>query len=192
MFDPGVYSTFMVGDLPDVQDIFITHAHPDHMDVDRIRQLRARFPSARITAPADAASILADASVAGVQTTPPEGVRLFESPHEAIRPFADADEPQEYGYHYLGMFSHPGDSHSFQETMPVLALPVQGPWGSTVGAMRSALSLRVQYIIPVHDWHWNAMARKQMYERMKTRFAEQHITFVDLADDMPVTIALEK
>ncbi len=192
LFDPGVYSTFVVGELPELQDIFITHAHPDHMDIDRMRQLRARFPLVRITAPADAASILTSGGIAGVQTTPADGVRLFEAPHETIRPFADVDEPQEYGYHYLRQLSHPGDSHSFAESMPILALPVQGPWGSTVAAMRTALSLGPRYVIPVHDWHWNAMARKQMYERMQVRFADANIAFVDIVDNAPVTLDVDK
>ncbi|MGI0133414.1 MAG: hypothetical protein ACREBW_00435, partial [Candidatus Micrarchaeaceae archaeon] len=70
----------------------------------------------------------------------------------------------------------------------VLALPVQGPWGSVVGAMQAAMGLRLRYIIPVHDWHWNAAARTQLYERMKARFAEQNITFVDIADGDPVIV----
>ncbi|HEU4966966.1 MAG TPA: MBL fold metallo-hydrolase [Candidatus Saccharimonadales bacterium] len=188
LFDPGMYSTFEIDELPELHDIFITHAHPDHMDLERIRQLRARFPQARITAPADAAAILASGGMAGAQTTPPDGVRLFDAPHESIRPFADVDAPQEYGYHYLGALSNPGDSHSFSESMPVLALPVQGPWGSVVGAMQAAMALRLRYVIPVHDWHWNAAARQQLYQRMQARFGEQGVIFVDITDGKPVTI----
>lgn len=188
LFDPGMYSTFVIDELPELQDILITHCHPDHMDISRLKLLQSRFPQVRITAPADAAVILTSGGIAGVQTTPPKGVRLFDAPHESIRPFADADAPQEYGYHYLDTLTNPGDSHSFTETMPILALPVQGPWGSVVGAMQAAMELRVQFIIPVHDWHWNAAARTQLYERMKTRFAERGVTFVDVVDGKPVTI----
>lgn len=192
LFDPGVYSTFAVNELPDIHDVCITHLHSDHMDMGLLRQIRARFPRVRITAPPDAVSLLASKGITNVQSVPPNGLRLFTSPHETIRPYADADAPQEYGYHFEGVLSHPGDSHSFDETMAGLALPVQAPWGSVVEAMRIALALKPEYVFPVHDWHWSIAARQQLYEQMHGEFAKHGIVFVVLIDGKPVDINIEK
>ncbi len=190
LFDPGEYSQFDIGKLQYLDDIFITHSHADHMDVQKIVQLREKFPEVRITAPADAAAQLAQASVTNVSLTPPNGVTFFEAPHEEIAPLGWGPQPGEIGVHYLGMLSDPGDSHTFTETMPILALPIQAPWGSTVEAVKVALDLKPRYIIPVHDWHWNTNARQQMYERLEKRFGEEGITFLKMADGEPVVITL--
>lgn len=189
LFDPGVFSTFVVDSLVHIDDIFITHNHADHMDVDRIRQIQKRFPEVRITVPVDAQALLSEAGIDhGVQTTPPEGVRFFEAPHEQIRPMGNDDVPQENGIHYLELLSHPGDSHSFQETMPILALPVCAPWGSTVAAVRVALAVRPKQIIPIHDWHWHDTARRQIYERLEKRFAAEGIIFHKAVDGETINV----
>lgn len=193
LFDPGNFSTSLAPEaLTRLDDIFITHAHPDHMDIPLLKALRARFPAARITAPGDAQAVLAAAGIAAVQSTPPGGARFFDAPHESIKPMSMTEPPQEIGVHYLDALSHPGDSHHFSESMPILALPVSAPWGSTVNAVRVALALpvRPKYILPIHDWHWRSEARLQAYERLKTRFADEEVTFCALIDGEPVTIDL--
>jgi L-ascorbate metabolism protein UlaG (beta-lactamase superfamily) len=190
LFDPGMYSPLDIETLKALDDIFITHEHPDHMDVDRIKQLRARFPGARITAPASAQMLLDQAGITGVQTSAPDGVCFFDAPHEAIRPLGMVDPPEEVGIHYLDLLTDPGDSHHFHETMPILALPLTGPWASTVLAVRVALELKPKYIVPVHDWQWRDDARQQMYDRLETRFAEEGITFIKMTDGKPVQISL--
>lgn len=190
LFDPGVYSTYDLAALPALDDIVITHSHPDHMDVERIQALRGRFPEVRIVAPEDARAMLEHAGIDKVMTTPPEGIQFFHSPHEPIRPMIDVDPPEENGAHLLDVFSHPGDSHSFTETKAILALPVSGPWGSTVDAVRVALSVKPTYVIPIHDWHWHDAAREQVYKRLETMFAGHGITFLPVKDGEPVTVTL--
>jgi len=178
VFDPGVYSTLTADALERLDDIFITHIHADHLNGDLVKDLAAKFPEVRITATAEIAEQLKAMGVSQVSTEAPEGASLFASPHEHIRPYFQSDPPQEIGVHYLDVLSHPGDSHSFKETKAILALPVQAPWGSTVGAVRLALELKPQYVIPIHDWHWNDDARSGVYEQLEQDFAERGITFV--------------
>jgi L-ascorbate metabolism protein UlaG (beta-lactamase superfamily) len=116
------------------------------------------------------------------------GIAFFESPHEVIRPFFDADPPEELGVHYLDRLTHPGDSHSFTETKEILALPVQAPWGSTVDAVRLALELQPTYIIPIHDWHWSDAARTSTYEKLEELFEAAGITFVETVNGEPFVL----
>lgn len=190
LFDPGNFSTLDVDKLEFLDDIFITHNHPDHMDPELIKQLVAKFPNARITAPDDAQQQLEQAGVKNVSSQTPEGVHLFEAPHEQIRPYFPANPPEEFGYHYLGMLSDPGDSHSFHETMPILALPVTAPWGDVVDATALALDLKPKYVLPIHDWHWRDEARQSMYNTLEQRFGEVGITFLKLVNGEPVVINL--
>ncbi len=189
LFDPGSFSTINVDNLEYLDDIFITHKHADHMDADLIKKLQTKFPHVRITAPNDALEDLAKAGITGASSSEPDqGVRFFEAPHEEVAPLGWGPQPDEIGIHYLQMFSDPGDSHTFTETMPILALPVQAPWGSTVEAVKVALDLKPRHIIPVHDWHWSAEARQQMYDRLEARFAQDGITFHKMVDGQPVVI----
>jgi len=184
LFDPGSFSTVDVDRLEYLDDIFITHSHGDHMDIGLIQKLVAKFPEVRITTTPEIVEILAGQGIMASNQAP-EGVSFFDSPHEVIRPFFDADPPQEIGVHYLGKLSHPGDSHSFTETMPVLALPVQAPWGSPNAAVKLGLELKPQYIIPIHDWHWSDAARESSYASMEKIFGDQGITFVKTVNGEP-------
>lgn len=177
LFDPGVYSTVPVESLGCLDDICITHSHPDHFDVEIIKRLVARFPQVRITTTAGIVQTLTEQDVAA-STIPPEGIELFESPHEPTAPVVLAVPPQETGFHCFNLLTHPGDSHSFTVTKPVLALPVQAPWGSLVDAVALALKLKPRVVVPIHDWHWNDEARQMLYAQLEKRFLEEGIVFV--------------
>jgi len=187
LFDPGVYSTVEVDALEFLDDIIITHGHNDHFDLDLVKRLAQKFPEVHITAPIDVVELLNRESIAATSAAS-QGVEFFDSPHEAIRPFFDADPPSELGVHYLDRLSHPGDSHSFTETKEILALPVQAPWGSTVQAVSLALELKPTYIIPIHDWHWSDAARTSSYDKLEQRFEQAGITFVEAINGVPFVL----
>lgn len=187
LFDPGVMSEVDVDSLEYLDDIFITHIHADHLDTGLIKQLVEKFPAAHITTTPEAVQQLLDEGI-DATSTPPEGVRFFESPHEEVEPLFPT--PPEIGIHYLDTLSHPGDSHRFSETMPILALPVTAPWGATVTAAKLALELKPKYIVPIHDWHWRDEARTRMYDQLEKLFAEKGITFISAVNGEPFVLDL--
>lgn len=191
LFDPGIYSEHAldVGSLEFLDDIIITHSHPDHFSVPLVKLLFGKFPQVRITAPSEVVDVLASEGI-HASDQPSAGVEFFTSPHEVIRPLMEADPPQQIGVHYLDMLTDPGDSHSFNETKGILALPVQAPWGVTVRAAELALQLRPKHVLPIHDWHWNDENRTQMYERFEQRLAGEGITFHKLETGQPIVIDL--
>jgi L-ascorbate metabolism protein UlaG (beta-lactamase superfamily) len=189
LFDPGVYSEEYVNvdKLLWCDDIVITHEHPDHMSVGLIKKIVTKFPDVRILATTEATEKLKSAGIKAI-TEPPEGFKLFNSPHEDVSPIIET--PTQIGVHYLDSLTHPGDSHSFSETKAILALPVQAPWGSMVNAIRLGLKLKPEYIIPIHDWHWSDEAKKQMYNILERAFAEHDIKLLGLANGEPAVIEL--
>lgn len=188
LFDPGVMSEHVldVDSLVYLDDIVITHQHSDHFSVPLLQKLVARFPDVRILAPPDTVELIREAGITNVTSEPPEGITLFDAPHESVEPVYP--QPDNLGVHYLDTVTHPGDSHSFNETKKVLALPLSGPWASTIRAINLALELKPAYVLPIHDWHWSEVAREGMYQTIEGALAKQGITFVPLATATPVVL----
>jgi len=190
LFDPGTMSTpsINIDSINRLDDIFITHQHQDHMDVDFIKKLVQKFPEVRITAPNDAVQQLSQAGVEA-SASPPEGVDFFEAPHEKVEPLFP--QPEEIGIHYLNTLSDPGDSHSFNETKAILALPITAPWGSSIKAATIALSLKPKHVLPIHDWHWSDQARESTYNMFEQLLGKEGITFHKLQTGQPVEISVD-
>lgn len=190
LFDPGVMSeaALDVGALTRLDDIFITHVHGDHCSSKLLKKLLAKFPTVHITSTQEVVDSLAKEGIKATTSLPATAV-LFDSPHEAVEPMFPS--PQQIGVHYLNQFSHPGDGHSFTETMSILALPVTGPWGSTVNAVKLGLKLKPQHIVPIHDWHYRDEARTGMYDNLERIFGEAGITFHKLETGKPVEVKVE-
>ena len=186
LFDPGVWSNVPVQDFVTLDEVFISHGHPDHIDIPILRAIVAAFPNVRITAPTEVVAQLHQAGFLQAADVAPLGSKLFVSPHEGHLPFMDP--PEEIGIHFLDRYSHPGDSHSFHETMPVLGLPVQAPWGSMIAAVDLALELKPQYVLPLHDWHWRDEARAWAYDRMGQIFKDHDITLLGPVDGQAIEI----
>ncbi len=187
LFDPGVMSTptIDIDKLERLDDVFITHMHPDHLDADFIKRLIAKFPALRITSNDEVVKLLTGEGIKAT-TTPPQGVVFFEAPHEPVEPVFP--QPQAVGFHYLDTLTHPGDSHSFNETKAILALPMTAPWGAFIKAVVLGCELKPQHILPIHDWHWSDDARAGSYDIAEEKFGEQGITFHKLQTGQPVQI----
>lgn len=187
LFDPGVFSdqALDIDKLQWLDDIIITHSHPDHFSLPLVQKLVAKFPAVRITAPPDVVAKLDEVDIPAT-SEPSDDIVFFEAPHESTEPLFTT--PEQRAVHYLDKLTHPGDSHNFSETKRILALPVQAPWGSTRNAVNLALQLKPEYILPIHDWHWSDDARIQMYDNLEKLFDAQNITFCKLVTGTPVVI----
>lgn len=183
LIDPGMFSDVNIDSLEYLDDIVITHEHPDHCKLETIQKLVAKFPKVRIKTPATLVPKLEGISVT---TDAVEGVEPFAATHEGHPPFLNP--PENVGVHYLGKLTHPGDSHSFVNTCEILALPITAPWGSVDSAVQLALKLKPKHILPIHDWHWRDEAREEMYKWVAPVFEAAGITFHSLKNGEPVVI----
>ena len=117
LFDPGGWSELDLDTIGWIDDVFVSHIHGDHCDPSKLQQIVAKFPDVRITAPTDVVKLLREQGLHQAADVIPAGATPFASPHEEVRPFG-AVVPEEIGIHFLGVYTHPGDSHSFAAAMP--------------------------------------------------------------------------
>ncbi len=187
LFDPGDMSVEYVraANLRYLDDIVITHEHFDHCNYGLIKELVEQFPGVRILAPDSLVTVLAAENIA-VNSQVPEGMELFDAPHEPVEPLATT--PQAIGVHYLDKLTHPGDSHSFSVSKSILALPVTAPWGTTIRALELAVELKPKYVIPIHDWMWRDEWRTKMYDGLEAYFGQQGISFIKPVDGEPFVL----
>lgn len=187
LFDPGIFSSphIAIDDLKYLDDIIITHEHADHLDVKFLKKLVHKFPNARIKTPASLVPKLQSEGIE-VTTDSVEGVELFDAPHAEVKPLVPYVD--NIGVHYIGKLTNPGDSLHIPETKEILALPVGAPWESAVEAINTAIQLKPQHIIPIHDWHWRDEAREGLYERMEAECEKVGITFHKMKTAQPIVI----
>lgn len=77
-------------------------------------------------------------------------VQACDAKHEEI--FEEIGQVQNTGFMIDRKFFYPGDAYANPGVpVPILALPVAGPWCKIVDAVRYALSIKPQKVFPVHD-----------------------------------------
>ncbi|MDJ0792433.1 MAG: MBL fold metallo-hydrolase [Acidimicrobiia bacterium] len=187
LLDPGGFTwddeRFDVSMVEGADRILITHEHGDHVSFDFVRAAVERSNGAEVETTASLQAILAEQGIESVTAGTPQ----FVSPHERI-PLGPG--PENTGFHVEYVLSHPGDSHSFNETMPILAMPFAAPWGSlTHGADRARL-VKPQYVIPIHDWFLSDGGRTFMYRLAEMALAQDGIELVHIPDFETVTLSV--
>ncbi len=188
LLDPGNYTfeekALNLDSLGDLDYLLITHEHPDHMYLPFVKELVSKFPEVKIISNSSVIEILAKEGIKA-SSEEDEFVKLEEVPHEKV---FSGEPPKNVMITVANKLADPGDSHHFQTSAPILALPIQAPWGSTTAAVELAKSLKPQTIIPIHDWHWNEKARQTMYKRLEEFFKTLNIRFIGLETGQEIEI----
>ncbi len=153
LLDPGVFSSAFE-DLRGLTAVLVTHAHPDHLDVDRLRRLLEANPDARLHCDQGSAAGLADLSPTVVQ----DGavldlgarVEVLGSAHAVIHP--DIPQIPNVGYLVAGRFFTPGDALTVPAAdVEVLGLPTAAPWLKLSEAVDLLRAVAPRLAFPVHD-----------------------------------------
>jgi len=188
LLDPGSFSfeESALDDLPKIDYLLITHEHADHMFIPGIKKILAEYPGLKIITNPSAEAILKQEQIE-VSVELPDFVKIYEVPHEKI-PFGVV--PANFQFDLFGKLTDPGDSHSFSQTLEILALPIQAPWGSTTAAIELALKLKPKVILPIHDYQWRDSSREGMYQRLVSFFAENDIKFIPLETGIGVEVEI--
>ncbi len=192
LIDPGqmsVESGLLKTDNFDRLDaVAITHEHFDHFDPKFTTELTKKFPdSALISTP----SVLAQLKEGGIERPSSHtSVTSTPLPHESMEPLSGGVTADNIMVDVLSVLTHPGDSHHLTDTKALLALPLAGPWGAAIEAIRLAEKLKPTHIIPIHDWMWNDAWRLSMYDRCEQYFSSKGITFLKPVDGQPIELDL--
>jgi L-ascorbate metabolism protein UlaG (beta-lactamase superfamily) len=187
LIDPGSFSwndeRLDLTALEGVDRILITHEHADHVSVDFVKAVLEIGDDPRVETTDALGGILAaqGVDVANAQTP------RFTAPHERI-PIGPG--PQNTGFHVDGVLSHPGDSLSFVETMPILAMPFIAPWGSLTAAVDRVRLNAPRVVIPIHDWFLSDEGARFMYHLARLGLADEPVELVVVDDYTSVTLAV--
>src|ERR1700712_395756 len=155
LLDPGTMSE--VEGVSDVDAVLITHQHPDHLDLDRLRAVLAASPRATVVLDPDTASAVAglpEHRVAQVGERLRFGATTIDvlgGMHAAV--FGDI--PGCTNSAYLvddGALLPPGDSFFVPtQDVDVLAVAIDGPWLKLAEAIDYVLTVAPRVAVPIHE-----------------------------------------
>lgn len=187
LIDPGVFTwndeRFDLSMVEGVDRILITHEHADHVHFDFLRGVLERSNHAEVETTASLQRVLAEQNIDSTTLGTPQ----FAAPHERI-PIGPG--PENTGFHIEGVLTHPGDSHSFVESMPVLAMPFIAPWGSLVTGVDRTRLVKPRYVIPIHDWFLSEAGREFMYGLAASGLTEDDAELLHIEDFTSTTVAV--
>lgn len=190
LVDPGVFSSqhgsLSIDKIDRLDAIAITHEHMDHCDPLFIKELLRKFPNAQVVTNPGVKKVLEDAGVEIDYAESNDYIEPFEAPHENVDVISVT--PQNRGYHIFNKVTTPGDSHSFNETKEVLAMPFIAPWGTIIQGTKHAIDLRPKKVFSVHDWFFSDGGKGWLKDRLVPALGDQGIEFLDLKDDQPVDL----
>ena len=189
LIDPGFYTWEHDGldlsSLPALDRLLITHNHQDHCKPEFVEALAAAYPEMVIETNTEVAADLAEVGVSAT-TAPSEWTEQITAPHE---PTPMGSQPLNVGFTVGGLFTHPGDSYTFDATAPVLALPLLPPWGSTTEAVAVARRLAPSHVI-IHDWHLTTAGKRWLYGSAVRGLGDAGISVLPLEDFEAVTLEI--
>jgi len=187
LIDPGMFSwndeRLDLSMVEGVDRILITHEHGDHVSYDFVRGVLERSNDARVETTASLAALLTAEGIEAVTT----GTVQFAAPHERL---PSQPGPQNVGFHVGGVLSHPGDSHSFVETMPILAMPFVAPWGSVTNGVDRSRLVKPKVVVPIHDWFLSEGGKSFIYGLAEAALAQDGIDFVNIENFTSVTLSV--
>lgn len=189
IIDPGNYSydsgLLRSNELGSLDYIVITHEHQDHYHIPFLQELLSIYPQAKIVTNESLAASLKSINIPANEEIP-GFIQTEVVPHEQV--FGMGQMAENALVNLFDTLTHPGDSFSFDHTSRVLALPMQAPWGDLTEALELAVRLHPEIVLPIHDWHWKAEARKGLYAMAGKLLAENNIKFLNIESGEKVEV----
>jgi L-ascorbate metabolism protein UlaG (beta-lactamase superfamily) len=161
LIDPGKFS-FLDGRVTldrfdGVAAVLVTHAHPDHLDVEKLKAILERthaevHASSEIAAKLSAEGIAVRGFDDGSRRIAGFDVRALPATHEAI---LSPTLPKNVAFVLDDRLLHPGDSYAPSldacRGIALLALPIMAPWTTELSTAAFAERLAPKRVMPIHD-----------------------------------------
>ncbi len=187
LFDPGKFS-FAEGEVTaemfkDVNAVVITHIHPDHYDVDILKQILALsgaivITNTQIGFDLDKADIVYTIFEEGTANFGPFILKAFPVAHE---PIMDNPLPQMTGFIINDKVLHPVDSMEDKlleyKGIELLLMVTMAPFANEPRISGFADQLQPKQILPVHDGYAKEFFIKQRYAAYVKHFDKLNIKF---------------
>jgi L-ascorbate metabolism protein UlaG (beta-lactamase superfamily) len=187
LFDPGKFS-FIEGEVTvdlfaDVNAVVITHIHPDHFELDILKQILAISGAIVITntqvgQELDKAGIIYTLLEDGTANFGPFILKAIPVTHELIM---DNPLPQMTGYIINDKVLHPVDSMEDKlleyKGIELLLMVTMAPFANEVRISGFADKLQPKQILPVHDGYAKEFFIKQRYGAYVKHFDKLGIKF---------------
>jgi L-ascorbate metabolism protein UlaG (beta-lactamase superfamily) len=181
--DPGRFSVAQ-NLVKDIDLILITHEHGDHFHSESIAEILKNNQAALVVTNTSVGKILADLGIAydvleGSGKTEKFGVLLEAYDGKHVEIFEDYGQVQNTGYFVAEQLFYPGDAYTEpNKIVPILALPVSGPWCKAAEAISYALRVQPTKAFPVHDGLLNQFGLDIVHGLFETQLKAQSIEFV--------------
>lgn len=155
VIDPGVFSK-TVPELTNVTGIVITHAHPDHFDIELLRKLIKANPSAQVFTVQSVADEVSDICTPQVVTSgmvatcEPFELNFYGGQHAEIHTSIPLIE--NIGVMVNKLLYYPGDSFALPDIgVHVLAVPASAPWMRMSEALNFIEDVKPKRVFPTHN-----------------------------------------
>lgn len=192
LFDPGKFS-FIEGrvkpaDFADVGTVVISHEHPDHVDIDALKQIVSLsqagvIGNAQVVAALQKEELSAMTLAEGPQQVGGFTVQAVAARHE---PILIGEVPQNTAHVVNGRVLNPGDSFNPSleafAGIELLILPVSAPWLTELAVLDFARRIQPKQAIPVHDGYAKDFFLKQRYQAFATVLEQNNIKFHPLIE----------
>lgn len=185
LIDPGSFSfaegILKPGDLPPADVILLTHEHPDHYYPEALKVIAQKKKPAILTHES-LARLLEEQGMEAKIVTRNEVVRKGVFTIEAIEaPHGDLPmpKPENIGFLINDSFFHPGDSLTFFLLAPpkVLALPITASWLTLKDAFETAVRIKPEIVIPIHDAIMKDFMLERIYQMCETMLGKHGVAF---------------
>ena len=187
LVDPGGFSHGFE-ELTDLDAVFVTHQHPDHIDAERLPQLLEANDRAQLIAEPETAAQLRDSGIEATSLHPGDSVSLAGATVTAaggVHAEIHEDIPLvgNVGLLVSGdgepTLFHPGDSYgATPDGVDVLALPLTAPWARAALTVDFARAVGAPRLLPIHDAIVSPQGRA-VYVRVVTSLLPESATFSD-------------